>query len=65
MKIDRIDHIVLTVKDIEKTCEFYSRLLGMDVVTFGQNRLALGSYCCLKMSTAMPTAGIVPLFSTQ
>ena len=41
MKIDRIDHIVLTVRDIEKTCEFYSRVLGMDVVTFGQNRRAL------------------------
>ena len=41
MKIDRIDHIVLMVKDIEKTSEFYSRVLGMDVVTFGQNRRAL------------------------
>lgn len=41
MRIDGIDHIVLTVKDLEKTCEFYSRVLGMEVVTFGKNRRAL------------------------
>lgn len=41
MKIDRIDHVVLTVADIEKTCGFYSRVLGMEVVTFGENRRAL------------------------
>ena len=27
LKIDRIDHIVLTVRDIEATCEFYARVL--------------------------------------
>jgi catechol 2,3-dioxygenase-like lactoylglutathione lyase family enzyme len=41
MKIDRIDHLVLTVQDISRTCEFYQRVLGMDVVTFGENRKAL------------------------
>lgn len=41
MKIARIDHIVLTVKDIEQTCEFYSRVLGMEVITFGEDRRAL------------------------
>lgn len=41
MKIDRIDHIVLTVRDIAATCEFYSRVLGMEVVTFANNRTAL------------------------
>jgi catechol 2,3-dioxygenase-like lactoylglutathione lyase family enzyme len=41
MKIDRIDHVVLTVADIEKTCGFYSRVLSMEVVTFGENRRAL------------------------
>ncbi len=40
MKIDRIDHLVLTVKDIEATCEFYSRVLGMDAVTFREGRKA-------------------------
>ncbi len=41
MQIDRIDHLVLTVRDINSTCEFYSRVLGMQVVTFGSDRKAL------------------------
>ncbi|MGH8714273.1 MAG: VOC family protein [Casimicrobiaceae bacterium] len=41
MKIDRIDHIVLTVRNIEATCEFYSRVLGMRVTTFGAGRKAV------------------------
>ena len=41
MKIDRIDHVVFTVKDIEATCDFYSKVLGMEIVTFGQGRKAL------------------------
>jgi catechol 2,3-dioxygenase-like lactoylglutathione lyase family enzyme len=41
MQIDRIDHFVLTVRDIEATCEFYARVLGMQVVTFAGGRKAL------------------------
>jgi catechol 2,3-dioxygenase-like lactoylglutathione lyase family enzyme len=41
VRIDRIDHVVLTVRRIEATCAFYSRVLGMQVVTFGQGRKAL------------------------
>jgi catechol 2,3-dioxygenase-like lactoylglutathione lyase family enzyme len=41
MHIDRIDHLVLTVNDIAASCDFYSRVLGMDVVTFGAGRKAL------------------------
>ncbi len=41
MHIDRIDHIVLTVRDVDATCVFYSRVLGMRVVTFGSGRKAL------------------------
>ena len=41
MRIDRLDHLVLTVRDIPKTCEFYTRVLGMEVVTFGAGRKAL------------------------
>ena len=41
MKIDRLDHLVLTVKDIEATCSFYQRVLGMTVVTFGEGRKAI------------------------
>jgi catechol 2,3-dioxygenase-like lactoylglutathione lyase family enzyme len=41
MRIDRIDHIVLTVASVQSTCDFYSRALGMSVVNFGQGRTAL------------------------
>jgi catechol 2,3-dioxygenase-like lactoylglutathione lyase family enzyme len=39
--IDRLDHLVLTVSDIQATCAFYERILGMQTVTFGHNRTAL------------------------
>ena len=41
MDVDRIDHLVLTVFDLQRTCDFYSRVLGMRVVTFGEGRTAL------------------------
>jgi catechol 2,3-dioxygenase-like lactoylglutathione lyase family enzyme len=41
MKITQIDHIVLTVKNIDVTTDFYERALGMEVVTFGDGRKAL------------------------
>jgi len=41
MRIDRLDHLVLTVKSIESSCAFYSHVLGMEVVTFGAERKAL------------------------
>ncbi|MEP3280498.1 MAG: VOC family protein [Stappiaceae bacterium] len=41
MKIDRIDHFVLTVASIEATCDFYTRVLGMDVIDFAGGRKAL------------------------
>ncbi|HYH21760.1 MAG TPA: VOC family protein [Azospirillum sp.] len=42
MKIDRLDHFVLTVRDLDATVDFYTRVLGMELVTFGaQGRKAL------------------------
>jgi catechol 2,3-dioxygenase-like lactoylglutathione lyase family enzyme len=41
LKIDRIDHLVLTVKNVDKTCRFYTSVLGMDVLTFLDDRKAL------------------------
>ena len=35
MHIDRIDHFVLTVRDLDATIDFYTRVLGMEAVTFG------------------------------
>lgn len=39
--ISHIDHIVLTVADIERSVAFYARVLGMEPVTFGNGRRAL------------------------
>ncbi|KAM9180350.1 glyoxalase domain-containing protein 5 [Dugong dugon] len=39
--IHRLDHIVMTVKSIKDTTMFYSKILGMEVVTFKGNRKAL------------------------
>jgi catechol 2,3-dioxygenase-like lactoylglutathione lyase family enzyme len=41
IEIDRIDHVVLTVRSISATCDFYARVLGMEVQTFGDGRKAL------------------------
>jgi catechol 2,3-dioxygenase-like lactoylglutathione lyase family enzyme len=41
VRIDRLDHLVLTVASIDATVEFYTRVLGMDVVRFGAGRTAL------------------------
>ncbi len=36
-----MDHVVLTVKNIEETVRFYESVLGMVSETFGQGRVAL------------------------
>jgi len=41
MRIDRLDHFVLTVADVAASCAFYHRVLGMAVVNFGDGRKAL------------------------
>lgn len=40
-RIIQLDHLVLTVRSIPKTIEFYSQVLGMNEVTFGDGRKAL------------------------
>ena len=41
MNINRLDHLVLTVKDIQATVDFYVSVLGMMKEEFGAGRLAL------------------------
>ncbi|CDZ93027.1 MULTISPECIES: VOC family protein [Pseudomonadaceae] len=41
MQISHLDHLVLTVADIDVTTDFYCRVLGMQAVTFGEGRKAL------------------------
>ena len=39
--LDRLDHLVLTVRDVEATCRFYEAALGMRRESFGEGRVAL------------------------
>lgn len=39
--IERLDHLVLTVRDIEATCAFYEEVLGMERRGLGKGRTAL------------------------
>lgn len=41
MKIDSLDHLVLTVADLDASIAFYSSALGMEPITFGEGRRAL------------------------
>lgn len=41
LSIDRIDHLVLTVSDIDQTLWFYCDVLGMKEIDFGENRKAV------------------------
>ncbi len=41
MELDTIDHVVLTVRDIPDSVAFYTRVLGMREVFFGEDRRAL------------------------
>ncbi len=41
MKIESLDHLVLTVANLAKTVKYYQEVLGMEAVTFGEGRQAL------------------------
>ena len=41
IKINRLDHLVLTVKDIDKTVDFYTKVLAMEKEIFKGTRVAL------------------------
>ena len=41
MKISRIDHIVLTARDVNATVEFYESVMGMEKEISGEGRAAL------------------------
>lgn len=41
MRISRLDHLVLTVADIDATVAFYTDVLGMSHVVFDEGRVAL------------------------
>jgi catechol 2,3-dioxygenase-like lactoylglutathione lyase family enzyme len=39
--LSHLDHLVITTRDKDRCVEFYSRVLGMNVETFGNGRIAL------------------------
>jgi len=41
MRVRGLDHLVLTVADVEASVGFYARVLGMEPETFGNGRRAL------------------------
>ena len=49
IKISKLDHLVLTVRNIGKTVQFYTKVLGMQKETFKGNRVAL-KYCNQKIN---------------
>lgn len=40
-QVDGVDHLVLTVKDMDRSIQFYTRALGMSLIQFGEGRKAL------------------------
>jgi catechol 2,3-dioxygenase-like lactoylglutathione lyase family enzyme len=71
MKIERLDHLVLTVRDVEATIAFYVQALGMRSLTFGAGRRALAfgqqkinlhpAHAPLKPHALQPTPGSADL----
>jgi len=41
MQVNRIDHLVLTVKSISSTVDFYTTVMGMERISFENGRVAL------------------------
>lgn len=41
VRIERLDHVALTVSDLDATCTFYQQALGMEPVTLTGERRAL------------------------
>lgn len=60
MEIDGLDHLVLTVRDIDTTCAWYARALGVKTIDFGAGRKALA--CGLQKINLHPVgAGFPPM----
>ncbi len=59
MRLSSLDHLVLTVADLERSCAFYVGVLGMSRVTFGEGRTAL-KFGSQKINLHPASAPIVP-----
>jgi catechol 2,3-dioxygenase-like lactoylglutathione lyase family enzyme len=56
---DRLDHLVLTVADIEASVLFYRRTLGFSEVRFGEGRVAL-AFGMQKINLHLANSAIEP-----
>jgi catechol 2,3-dioxygenase-like lactoylglutathione lyase family enzyme len=63
MHLAGIDHLVLTVRDVDATSAWYARVLGMEPVTFGAGRRAL-SFGGQKLNLHQAGAEIAPHAAT-
>src|SRR4030095_2217211 len=41
IQLSHLDHLVLTVRDINASCRFYHTVLGMEIITFADGRKAV------------------------
>ena len=59
MNITALDHLVLTVADIPRSVDFYTRVLGMEAITVGEGRKAL-RFGCQKINLHQLGAEVLP-----
>jgi catechol 2,3-dioxygenase-like lactoylglutathione lyase family enzyme len=57
MKISHLDHLVLTVSNIETTCHFYQTVLGFEVIIFKGNSTSEMGVSEIKHKSADPGVG--------
>ena len=63
MQIEGLDHLVLTVADVGRTRDFYERVLGMEPVAFGAQKINLHEAGReFEPKAAVPTPGSADLF---
>jgi catechol 2,3-dioxygenase-like lactoylglutathione lyase family enzyme len=59
LQISGLDHLVLTVNDLNRSCRFYQQVLGMTRIDFGGHRIALG-FGSQKINLHLAGAEITP-----
>jgi catechol 2,3-dioxygenase-like lactoylglutathione lyase family enzyme len=60
LRITHLDHLVLTVKSIQKTNDFYTRILGMKKITFKNNTRHALQYGSQKINLHQVPSEIIP-----
>ncbi len=63
MQVESLDHLVLTVADVEASAVFYGRILGMRRVDFGAHRVAV-EFGCQKINLHPAAAPFLPHAAT-